>query len=134
MVFAVCSPGTLNRGKFQLALIILLNNFLHDFSAAGWLFNSIVIWSILRNELSPDNSGKVILSTLKTLLLLMKLSLAGIIIFGLVRAFAYKQYEWNAAAGQSQVTLLIVKHIILTMVFAFGVVFYIKAFKFIKKK
>lgn len=62
----------------------------------------------------------------------MKLSFAGIIIFGLVRAFAYKQYEWNAAAGQSQVTLLIVKHIILTAVFAFGVVYYIKACKFIK--
>ena len=58
---------------------------------------------------------------------------AGIIIFGLLRAFAYKNYEWNAAAGQNQLTLLFVKHIILAVVFVLGLLCYIRAAKFVRK-
>jgi hypothetical protein len=57
----------------------------------------------------------------------------GIVLFGIMRALAYKSYEWNAAAGQSQVTLLIVKHIIFTLFFLPGVVFYIKARRLVRK-
>ena len=31
-----------------MALWVLLNNFLHDFSAAGWIFAAIVLWTLLR--------------------------------------------------------------------------------------
>jgi uncharacterized membrane protein len=116
-----------------LAILILLNNFLHDFSAAGWLFGSVVLWSILRNNAPDQSVGKQIADILKTILRLMQLSLGGIIVFGVIRALAYKQFEWNAAAGDSQVTLLIVKHVILTGVFVLGVVYYIKAGKFVRK-
>ena len=63
----------------------------------------------------------------------MKFSVAGIVIFGVVRAIAYKSYEWNAAAGQSQITLLIVKHVLFTLIFAVGLVYYIKAKKLLRK-
>jgi hypothetical protein len=33
----------------------------------------------------------------------MRLSLGGIIVFGIIRALAYKTFEWNAAAGEGQV-------------------------------
>lgn len=63
----------------------------------------------------------------------MRFSVAGIVIFGLVRAIAYKSYEWNAAAGQNQVTLLIVKHVLFALIFAVGLVYYIKAKKLVGK-
>ncbi len=63
----------------------------------------------------------------------MRFSFVGIVIFGVLRAIAYKSYEWNAAAGQSQVTLLIVKHVILSLIFVLGLVYYIKATRFIRK-
>lgn len=116
-----------------MAVLVLLNNLLHDFSAAGWLFGTVLLWSILRKTVQDHDSGIIIVDILKTVLLLMKFSFAGIVIFGLIRTIAYKSYEWNAAAGQSQVTLLIVKHVILSIIFIFGLVYYIKATRFIRK-
>lgn len=116
-----------------MAILVLLNNFLHDFSAAGWLFGTVLLWSILRKEMPNSDRGIPIGDILKTVLLLMRFSFAGIVIFGVLRAIAYKSYEWNAAAGQSQVTLLIVKHVILSLIFIFGLIYYIKATRFIRK-
>jgi hypothetical protein len=106
---------------------------LHDFSAAGWLVGTVLLFSILRKKIPIGDSGIVIVDVLKTVLLLMKLSVVGIVIFGVLRAVAYKSYEWNAAAGRGQVTLLIVKHVILSLIFVLGLVYYIKARKFLKK-
>ncbi|MHC4083632.1 MAG: hypothetical protein ACYSWZ_02285 [Planctomycetota bacterium] len=116
-----------------MAILVLLNNFLHDFSAAGWLFGTVLLWSILRKEIPNSDRGISIVDILKTILLLMRFSFAGIVIFGVLRAIAYKSYEWNAAAGQSQVTLLIVKHLLFTLIFTVGLVYYIKATRFIRK-
>lgn len=116
-----------------MAVLVLLNNFIHDFSAAGWLFGTVLLWSILRKEIPDSDRGIAIVDILKTVLLLMRFSFAGIVIFGVLRAIAYKSYEWNAAAGQSQVTLLVVKHVILSLIFVFGLVYYIKAKRFIRK-
>ena len=116
-----------------MAILILLNNFMHDFSAAGWLFGSVLLWSMMRKEISNPGAGKFLADSLKTVLFLMRLSFAGIVVFGIVRTLAYKTYEWNAAAGQSQLTLLIVKHVILTGVFVVGLIYYIKGRKLLRK-
>lgn len=63
----------------------------------------------------------------------MILCLLGIIVFGLFRTVAYRTYEWSVVAGDSQVTLLIVKHIIFTVIFIPGIVLYIRAGKLIRK-
>lgn len=116
-----------------MEILVLLNNFLHDFSAAGWLFGTVLLWSILRKKISDGDKGIVISEILKTVLMLMRFSFAGIVIFGVIRAIAYKSYEWNAAAGQSQITLLIVKHVILSLIFIFGLIYYCKATRFVRK-
>ncbi len=111
----------------------MLNNFLHDFSAAGWLFATIVMYVLLRRTFG-DGEGKVVAAdTLSTLLLLTRISIVGIVVFGLVRAFAYTQYEWNAEAGGEQVTLLLIKHVIFTIIFMVGMVCYIKASRFVRR-
>ena len=116
-----------------MAILVLLNNFLHDFSAAGWLFGTVLLWLILRKRNHNSEANRIILEMLTMILFLMLLCFMGIVLFGVMRALAYKSYEWNAAAGQSQVTLLIVKHIIFTLFFLPGVVFYIKAKRLIRK-
>jgi len=111
----------------------MLNNFLHDFSAAGWLFATIVMYVLLRRTFG-DGEGKIVAAdTLSTLLLLTRISIVGIVVFGLVRAFAYNKYEWNAEAGQGQVSLLLIKHVVFTIIFMVGMVCYIKANRFVKK-
>jgi hypothetical protein len=116
-----------------MALLVLLNNFLHDFSAAGWLFCTLLLWKLLKEEIPADKSGDILRRHIKTIRWLMKLSLGGIVVFGLVRACTYKAYEWSEAAGDAQITLLIIKHIILAVVFYFGVVLFIRAGKLLKE-
>ncbi len=117
-----------------MALLVLLNNFLHDFSAAGWLFAAVVLCSLLRkNETDDKQVYKILVDTIKTVLLLMRLSFVGIVVFGVIRTLTYKSYEWSPAAGQGQVTLLAVKHIFFTFVFLVGLNYYIKASKLTKK-
>ena len=116
-----------------MAILILLNNFMHDFSAAGWLFGSVLLWSMMRKDISNPEAGRFLADSLKTVLFLMRLSFVGIVVFGIIRTLAYKTYEWNAAAGQSQLTLLIVKHVILTGVFLVGLIYYMRARKFLRK-
>lgn len=116
-----------------MALLVLLNNFLHDFSAAGWLFGTVLLWCLFRKHFPDNDADKVTIEIFKTILFLMKLSLVGIIAFGLLRTVAYKTYEWSQAAGRDQITLLIVKHVIFTIIFIPGLVLYIRAGKCIRR-
>ena len=117
-----------------MANLVLFNNFMHDFSAAGWVFCTVILWILLRKKYpSTVDAQTVLADTLRTTVWLMRFSVIGIVFFGITRTLAYKTYEWNAAAGDTQVTLLIVKHIVFTAIFAVGVVFYVKAMKVIKK-
>jgi uncharacterized membrane protein len=116
---------------FCLAILVLLNNFLHDFSAAGWLFGSVLLWSILRRQ--SNNRSQTVAGILSTVLLLMRLSFVGIVVFGVVRVAAYRGYEWNEAAGRSQITLLVVKHIIFAIVFAAGLFCYVRAGRLVRR-
>jgi lysylphosphatidylglycerol synthetase-like protein (DUF2156 family) len=124
-----------------MAILVLLNNFLHDFSAAGWLFCTVLLWWMFRREKVTEldayrigDGGKILAGVIHVIIVLMRISFFGIVVFGIVRALAYKQYEWSAAAGEGQVTLLIVKHVLLAFVFAVGVVFYRKAVKWIAEE
>ncbi|MHC4266059.1 MAG: hypothetical protein ACYSUK_09015 [Planctomycetota bacterium] len=116
-----------------MAILVLLNNFLHDFSAVGWLFSSVIL-CFMFHKIIPDSRTDIkIIKILKITLLLMRFSFAGIIIFGIIRVITYKQYEWNQLAGQSQITLLLVKHVILSLAFVFGLVYYFKASNLVRK-
>ena len=121
-----------------MATLVLLNNFLHDFSAAGWIFCSVLLFVMLRSlpegfhARKGDDLYLYIVNSFNKIRLFMMLSLAGIVVFGIFRALAYKSYEWNAASGDSQITLLIVKHILLSFVFAAGLYYYFRAGKMMK--
>ena len=107
-----------------MANLVLLNNFMHDFSAAGWLAGTIVLWLMQR---PPTERALTFPDVLRAMRGFMAFALFGIVVFGAVRAAAYKTYEWNPAAGDAQVTLLIVKHIVFTVLFVPGVVVTVRA-------
>jgi hypothetical protein len=116
-----------------MALIVLLNNFMHDFSAAGWLFASLLLLVILRKHSGEIKTSDSLADLTNFLLLLTRICLAGIILFGIGRVLGYKKYEWNPIAGQGQVTLLIIKHVIFTVVFVAGMICYFKAVNIVRK-
>lgn len=116
-----------------MALAVLLNNFMHDFSAAGWIFCTVILMLTAKYELPADRDGRVMIAAiLKRILLLMRLSVIGIVGFGIVRAIAYRQYEWSAAAGDDQIVMLAIKHVLLAAVFFVGVVYYRKTIRMIR--
>ena len=106
---------------------------MHDFSAAGWLFATVLLYLIQKKYPDQLTTSKSFAGLANTLLSLTRWCLAGIIIFGLGRTLAYKNYEWNPIAGQGQVTLLIIKHVIFAIVFIAGSICYLKAARTIKK-
>lgn len=106
------------------ALLVLLNNFMHDFSAAGWLFGTVILWVIVKYHKKGDRPHPTVTAVTRAVRRLMLYCLGGIVVFGVIRLWAYKQYEWSAAAGDAQVTLLIVKHILLTAIFLLGIVYF----------
>lgn len=113
-----------------MANLVLLNNFLHDFSAAGWIFCTFLLWRMMQEGGTHNGALSTLLRTIRQLMLY---SAAGIVLFGIIRALAYRTYEWNEAAGRAQITLLIVKHIILAGVFAWGVYYYRRAGRFLQE-
>lgn len=117
-----------------MAIFVLLNNFMHDFSAAGWLFGAVLLGIIRRkgNENGLDAGGARFIA--ETIRRLMWFCLAGIIVFGAVRAAAYRQYEWNEAAGQAQVTVLMAKHVLFFLLFFAGLYEFIHAGRSLKVK
>jgi uncharacterized membrane protein len=117
-----------------MGILILLNNFLHDFGAAGWLFGSIVLRVMLSKVRTEPAASSIICELLRTVNTLMRVSLVGIVVFGVVRALAYRTYEWSPTAGDGQVTLLLVKHVLLTGVFAWGIMQYLAAQRLLKKE
>ncbi|MFC1592165.1 hypothetical protein ACFL43_06545 [Thermodesulfobacteriota bacterium] len=117
-----------------MAPLVVLNNWLHDFSAAGWIFGTVLLWYLARSEIPAGDAGKIIAGMLKKVLMMTRLCLGGIVFFGAFRAVAYKQYEWNAAAGEDQMTVLMIKHVVLAAIVAAGLVLYIKAGNVLKQR
>lgn len=116
-----------------MELLIVLNNYTHDFCAAGWLFGTVLLWVLVKRDIPSGEAGVVIADMVKKTMLLIKVSLAGIVVLGIVRTLAYKKYEWNAVVGDTQVTFLMIKHIFLTVLVVLGAYFYFKARKHLRK-
>ena len=110
-----------------MPILVMLNNFAHDFSAAGWLFCAVLLW-IARRRLPAAGAWSADTRFLvKRIRRLMPWCLAGIVVFGVVRALAYREFEWNEAAGRAQITVLAVKHVLLTVVFLAGLSEFVRA-------
>lgn len=113
-----------------MALLVLLNNFFHDFCAAGWIFGSVILWRLLKTVSGVNDCLFAIIAGL--VLKMMRWCFAGIVLFGVIRALVYRSFEWNEAAGDAQVTLLLVKHVFFAAVFVPGLLCYLKIARLIK--
>jgi len=112
-----------------LALLVMMNNLAHDFSAAGWIFGSLYAWLILRKAKQAEDARPYV-GVLVFNQWVMRLSLVGVILFGIVRYVLYSRYEWSEPAGQSQVTMLIAKHVFFFVIVALGILIYLSVHKF----
>ena len=105
-----------------MAIFIMLNNFFHDFSVA-MLFVSLLglsyIYRISANSFSEE-SAQVVLGIYTFFKKTILVAWIWIIVGGIIRTWAYEDYEWLPAAGRGQIAALIVKHILLVSFVIWG--------------
>lgn len=106
-----------------IPLLLVINNFLHDFSAAMLLCSAICIWLVRRNFHgdASESASVAMRNVIIRMSQVFYLSLGFVVIGGAIRAWAYRTYEWITPLGQSQVTVLIVKHFLFAVCVLFAV-------------
>lgn len=104
-------------------VLIVLNNFIHDLSAAAWFCGTLTMLYIVSEGSQSDRSGMrdFVQGLFAKIKVLTHTSLAIVMLGGIVRALAYEKYEWMPALGRGQVTLLIIKHVLLTVIVVAGI-------------
>ena len=104
-----------------MAILVMLNNYLHDLATAVFAVSAMAAWFLLRSPAArraPAALEDVINGLVKVGMVALIWTLAG----GAVRALAFTRYEWVEAAGRSQIPALVVKHVILVTLVNTGLV------------
>lgn len=119
-----------------MGVFIMLNNFFHDF-AVGLLFASLLVLSVLFHSIREDKGSSARLDVALEISQTFNRVIIGcwgvILIGGVIRILAYKQYEWMEAAGRGQVTALILKHLLLVALILWGTVLQFRLRKHLRK-
>jgi membrane protease YdiL (CAAX protease family) len=105
-----------------MAIFVMLNNYLHDVATALLLCSALIIFWLAKE----NKKDKIVVNIYKKMRKLAIISFVWIIIGGFIRAIFYKNYEWSDAVGKGQVSILILKHIIIFTFVILGIVFWIK--------
>lgn len=96
----------------MLALLVMLNNYFHDLATAVFAVVSVAAY-LLHRQLDGNFPPERVRAVIGALVRIGYGSLAWVILGGVLRALAYRRYEWMGAAGEDQVPVLAVKHVIL---------------------
>lgn len=105
------SSGRPPRGR---GIAIVLNNYLHDLATGVWVSANAFQWAVVRRRRDADGPlDQHAVEELEAVRAVAHISLAWILVAGVVRAITFRRYEWSDAAGRGQLGLLGVKHIFL---------------------
>lgn len=111
-----------------------MNNYFHDFATALVV---VCTYGMLVMVMYADRNGDAVLKNMVLDLYPRMVHLTGgsvvfVFVAGIVRSFTYKQYEWHNAVATGQVEALMIKHVLLFILFAVGIVLWVKTHKKVK--
>lgn len=104
-----------------MAVLVMLNNYLHDLMTALFAVSALAAWFLLRSAPMRE-APEALRPVARGLIRVGIFSLAWTLLGGVARALAYREYEWMEAVGRAQVPALVVKHIILVTLVVIGLV------------
>jgi hypothetical protein len=110
-------------------ILLMISNYFHDLSVAILASNILVVYITGRFLDNNPIKDKIIPELIRKLTLVTYAAFAYILIGGAVRAYFFMDFEWNPAVGKGQVTALVVKHIILFTITAFGIIGHLRYYK-----
>jgi hypothetical protein len=112
-----------------LGVIIMMNNYFHDVATALLMASAFVIWVIVKRyecSVITHETTDYFLKIYKSSTKLAKFALLWIILGGIPRTIFYTEFEWANAAGKSQITALVVKHILAFTIVGTGAYLWIR--------
>lgn len=118
-----------------LAILVMLNNWFHDFAVALLFACLLVLGAIYRRIRDQDDPSWHRFARYFTSL--FNKVIVGcwvvIILAGIVRTLAYERFEWSEAAGKGQVAVLVLKHVILVTLVVSGTFMQLRLRKFLRQ-
>lgn len=105
-----------------IAILVMFNNLFHDFAVALLFACLIALSATYRHAQMQGASGAtpLVRDIGRFFNSVTHACWAAIIVGGAIRMLAYERFEWNEAAGRGQVAALVVKHIVLVALIAWG--------------
>jgi len=119
-----------------LGVAIMMNNYFHDVATALLLASGLIMWILVRRyDERPNNNEttEYLIRIYKSVTRIAVFSLVWIVIGGIPRTLAYKEFEWANAAGKDQIPALIVKHVLAFIFVGCGAYIWIRLSKKIKQ-
>lgn len=104
------------------AILIIINNYLHDVATAVLLATAIVMWALGRQVERGDTAEVAVLARLYPVLTRFAwVAIAWIVIGGVPRTIFFTRYEWDPAVVKGIVPALVVKHALMAFAVVLGV-------------
>ena len=109
-----------------LKIFVMVANYFHDLATAVLAANIVVVWAFAKYVASTGMSSDAVPAVFGKLSKVTYAALAWVLIGGALRAYWFMDFEWNPAVGKGQVSALVVKHILLVTLTAFGIIMHLK--------
>gem|GEM_PF-1075821 len=96
-------------------ILITINNYSHDIATAFLIVSGLLMFILYsaRNTLINSESVSLFFRLFKYIKYTIEGSLVWIIIAGVPRTIFYNEYEWSDYAGDLQVMVIAVKHVVM---------------------
>ena len=108
----------------QLGIALMMNNYLHDVATALLIGSAAAIFVMARvvGVVNEPAATLFFLTACRRLTRLFHWALIWIVVGGIPRTIYYTRFEWANAAGKGQVTALIIKHVVMTVLVVVGII------------
>jgi len=118
----------------MLGVLVMLNNYFHDFATALVVVCTYGMLLMVRyaEKSGGEDSRQMVLALYPKMVHVTGGSVAFVFVAGIVRSFTYKEFEWHDATATGQVAALMIKHVILFLLFAYGIYLWIRVHRKVK--
>jgi len=113
------------------AILVMLNNYFHDLSTAVFAVSAIAAWIVLRSR-AMEQAPAAVRPLAAGLVKIGIASFVWTLFGGMIRGITYREYEWAEAAGREQVPVLVLKHVILFILVAAGIVVHYRVHRLLR--
>jgi hypothetical protein len=100
----------------------MISNYFHDLAVALLATNILAVYFIGRYLDAHPQGYEIIRNLFVVLSRVTYFAFAYILVAGAVRAYFFREFEWNPAVGRGQIAALVVKHVVLVSITILGIV------------